>query len=182
MPNTITAHDLRTKLQAASKPQLVDVRSASEYAAGHVPGTMNIPFEQIDARAADLSDGEVILICQSGQRACMAEALLSAKRGNVTVLQDGTDGWLNAGMPLVSTTATRWSLDRQVRLGAGLLVLTGTVLAALGLSAWLYVAMFIGAGLTFSGLTNFCGMASLLALMPWNKPQSTRKTVETARS
>ncbi len=59
-----------------------------------------------------------------------------------------------------------------MRLAAGLLVLTGTVLAVTVTPAWVYLAMFVGAGLTFAGLTNVCGMAMVFAALPWNKPRS----------
>jgi hypothetical protein len=62
-----------------------------------------------------------------------------------------------------------------VRLGAGLLVLTGVALGFLVNPGWFWLAGFVGGGLTVAGTTNFCGMASLLALLPWNRRGSRMK-------
>jgi hypothetical protein len=71
--------------------------------------------------------------------------------------------------PTVATSKVRWSLERQVRLGAGLLILTGAALAALLHPYWILLSGFAGLGLTFAGLTDFCPMGLLLAKMPWNR-------------
>lgn len=166
---------------AGERLQLIDVRSSGEFAAGHVPGAVNIPMEQVEARLDDLRPGEkVVLVCQSGRRACLTHDLLSEHRGDLVILEDGTNGWVSAGLPVVGTTSTRWSLDRQVRLGAGLLVLTGVGLGFAVSPGWFGLAGFVGAGLTFAGLTNVCGMASVLAKMPWNRPRTTN-VVSTSR-
>jgi len=149
---------------------LVDVRSPSEYEAGHVPRAINIPMEQIEARLEDLSPHlPIVLICQSGRRAHLTAALLEPSRDDVTVLDGGTNAWVNAGFPAVVNANTRWALERQVRLVAGLLVLVGAVLALVVNPHWAYLAGFVGLGLTFAGLTDICPMASLLCRMPWNR-------------
>ncbi len=62
-----------------------------------------------------------------------------------------------------------WSLERQVRFVAGLIVLAGTTLGLMVDFRWLGLSAFAGLGLTFSGLTDLCAMRALLARMPWNK-------------
>lgn len=166
----ISLEKLDTLLKGSTKPQLIDVRSASEFAAGHIPGAINIPLDQIESRLEDLSEEEVVLVCQSGQRAGIACDLLAASHPDLKVLEGGTSAWVDAKRPVVSSTQTRWSLDRQVRLGAGILVLTGVTLGFLAHPGWFGLAAFVGAGLTFAGLTDICGMAFLLAKMPWNQP------------
>lgn len=157
------------QLRAQSHAQLVDVRSPSEFAAGHIPGAINIPMDQIESRIGDLSSGApIVLVCQMGQRARMTASLLEPCQRELAVLEGGTNAWIAAGMPVVSNVKTRWSLERQVRLGAGLLVLTGVILALALDAHWLYLAAFIGLGLTFAAVTDFCPMAVLLAKMPWN--------------
>ncbi|GIV02621.1 MAG: membrane protein [Fimbriimonadales bacterium] len=152
---------------------MIDVRSADEYAAGHIPGAMNVPLDEIENRLDDLSRlGPVLVVCQSGQRAEMACELIGRAHGGLLRLDGGTDAWLQAGGPVVASRKVRWSLERQVRLGAGLLVLIGVTLGFLVHPGWFGLAGFIGAGLTFSGLTGFCGMAKILALMPWNRAAS----------
>jgi Protein of unknown function (DUF2892) len=87
------------------------------------------------------------------------------------VFDGGTTAWQNAGFPLVVNTMTRWALERQVRLIAGLLVLLGAVLALTVNPNWVYLSGLVGLGLTFAGLTDICAMASLLGRMPWNRPR-----------
>ena len=85
--------------------------------------------------------------------------LLEPCRPDAKVLEGGTDAWRQAGLPLVVSCNTRWSLERQVRLGAGLLALDWALLAVLVSVRWIYLSGFIGLGLTFAGLTDFCPMA-----------------------
>jgi rhodanese-related sulfurtransferase len=167
--NRITAAEL-ANMQARGSAQLIDICSPTEYASGHVPGAINIPMEQIGARIADLRVGSpVVLICKSGQRASATAELLKANRTEVLVLDGGIRAWRESGGQLVVNTRTGWSLERQVRLGAGLLVLAGVVLSLVWNRAWIGLSAFAGLGLTFAGLTDICGMAFLLTKMPWNK-------------
>jgi len=149
--------------------QRVDVRSPSEFASGHIPGARNIPLEQIEVRLGDLSlDRQVVLICQSGQRAQMAAARLQPYRTDLAVLDGGTSAWRKAGLPVVVSAKTRWALERQVRLAAGLLASLGAVLALFASLYWVALCGVVGLGLTFAGLTDFCPLAVLLSKLPWN--------------
>ena len=169
MAQKITAAEL-AKWQSQVAVQLIDICSPTEYAAGHVPGAINIPMEQIESRIADLSPrSPVVLICKSGQRAAATAKLVESRRQDVLVLDGGTRAWGATGAHVVVSARTRWSLERQVRLGAGLLVLLGVVLSLFWDRAWIALSAFVGLGLTFAGLTDICGMAFLLARMPWNK-------------
>ena len=137
----------------------IDVRSPTEFAAGHIPAAINIPMDEIESRLGDLRPQDhLILVCQSGKRASMTHALLAHQGCDLTVLRGGTDAWRQAGLPLVASTQSRWSLERQVRLGAGLLVLTGVVFGLLLHPGWFYLAGFVGTGLIFAGTTNYCAM------------------------
>jgi len=159
----------------AEGAQLVDVRSASEFASGHIPGATNIPMDQVEARVDDLrSDGSIVLICQAGTRARITAGLLEPCGRDIAVFDGGTNAWIQAGLPLVVSVKTRWSLERQVRLGAGLLILTGSVLAWAIHPYWLFLVAFVGSGLTFAGLTDICPMAILLGKMPWNRQSHCR--------
>jgi rhodanese-related sulfurtransferase len=167
---TITTEELRQNRETGSQLQLVDVRSASEYAAGHVPGAANIPLEQIEARLEDLDPSRsLVLICQSGKRACMTADLLAPHRSGLNVLDGGTEAWVKAGLPVVRSTKVRWALERQLRLVAGVIVLVGAVLALAVNVRWAFLSGFVGLGLTLAGLTDFCPMGILLARMPWNR-------------
>jgi rhodanese-related sulfurtransferase len=165
---TVTVSELRN--HASAPAQLVDVRSGSEFASGHIPGAVNIPMDQIEARLDDLDlNLPIVLICQTGKRARMTAGLLEPCQRQITVLEGGTKAWIEAGFPVVASVKTRWSLERQVRLGAGLLVLTGAILALTLNPLWVLLCGFVGLGLTFAGLTDLCPMAVILQRMPWNR-------------
>ena len=165
MSPSITVAALRAQ---AGQAQLIDVRSPSEFASGHIPGAVNIPMDQIESRLADLYAGSIVLICQMGKRARMMADLLDSCQLQISVLEGGTNTWIQAGLPVVTNVKTRWSLERQVRLGAGVLVLIGATLALTLNPRWLFLSAFIGMGLTFAGVTDICPMAELLGKMPWN--------------
>lgn len=148
--------------------KLIDVRSAAEFAAGHIPGAINVPMEQVEMRMADIREGPLVLLCEAGTRAKIVAGWLE-QRQPVTVLEGGTAAWREAEFPLVTCAPCRWALERQVRLAAGVIVFAATLLAVLISVKWAYVAMFVGAGLTLAGATNICGMAIVLARMPWNR-------------
>jgi len=168
LSRVISVTELRDK--GLPSVQLVDVRSISEFAAGHIGSAVNIPLDQLEGRIADLRPGvPIVLVCQAGTRARMAAGLLEPCGRELAVLEGGTNAWTSAGLPLVRSLKTRWSLERQVRLGAGLLVLTGVLLSLRAHGYWVFLAAFAGLGLTFAGLTDFCPMGILLARMPWNK-------------
>jgi rhodanese-related sulfurtransferase len=168
MSGTISVLELRKHMTGPERWQLVDVRSSSEYGTGHIPGAINIPIEQIEARTGDLGGEPIALICKSGQRATMASTLLEPLGKRVAVLEGGTDAWKKGDFPIVASVRSRWSLERQVRLAAGLLVSAGVAAAILGDFRWIYLAGFVGVGLTFAGLTDFCPMGRLLGKLPWN--------------
>lgn len=99
----IKSPDLKADQEAKKVPVLVDVRSAQEYASGHVPGALNIPIDQLDGRVAELDgykSGEVYLICQVGGRSARASSMLGAKGFSTVNVSDGTAGWVAAGFPV----------------------------------------------------------------------------------
>lgn len=168
--NTITASELVPATGVPREFQWIDVRSSGEYASGHIPGAVNIPLDQIEARLDDLLPGiPIVLVCQAGKRARMAAGLLEPCRKDVTVLEGGTAAWSAAGLPLIASVKSRFSLERQVRLIAGSLVLLSVLLSLAVQHNWIYLAAAVGAGLTFAGLTDICMMAGLLTRMPWNQ-------------
>jgi hypothetical protein len=102
-------------------------------------------------------------------RASLAQKSLSKRRGGVLVLDGGTRAWREAGLSVTNALRTSWSLERQVRLGAGVLILIGIVLTLLVGKAWILMPAFIATGLAFAGATDICMMGRLLARMPWNQ-------------
>ena len=150
--------------------RLIDVRTPAEFEAVHIEGARLIPLDRLDASQARSSPGEhCVLVCHSGKRAAQAcEKLSAAGCGNLAVLEGGVAAWEAAGLPVKRGRQTL-SLERQVRIAAGSLVLTGVVLGAGVHPAFYGLSAFVGAGLVFAGLTDWCGMALLLAKMPWNQ-------------
>lgn len=149
---------------------IVDVRTPGEFETAHVPGSINLPLDQVDAhleRIVQDAGGRILLMCQSGGRANQACTKLT-KAGLVggAVITGGMNAWLSAGGP-VERGRERWSLERQVRLVAGSIVLA-SILVSIWVPAARYVAGFIGAGLTFAALSNTCAMGMLLAKLPYN--------------
>lgn len=179
---TISVPELKDRLDRFDSLQLIDVRSPSEFAAGHIPGAANMPMQEAESRLDDLNRRvPVILVCQSGTRASMTCAVLADRHPELVVLEGGTSAWMGAGLPVVATMRTRWSLERQVRLLVGALVLTGTILSLTVGSAWAYLAMAMGGGLVFASLTDSCPMTALFAVMPWNRGVACSPEGEPAR-
>lgn len=151
--------------------RLLDVRTASEFENAHIPGAYNVPLDQLGEHAKELraATGPVVLICQSGQRAQRAEALLrSAGMANVHVLVGGMADWqaLKLG---VRRVRARVSLERQVRIVAGALVASGAIAALTVSPLFALVPAFVGSGLVFAGVSNTCAMGMLLARLPYNR-------------
>lgn len=166
---TINVHHLSQLCRSGQKPEIVDLRSETEFAAGYIPGAKCIPLQQIALRRADFADGDLVLVCEAGTRASIAQKNLEQPGRTIAVLEGGTRAWREAGLPIVSALQTHWSLERQVRFGAGLLILIGVALALLVSKAWTLMPAFVGAGLTFAGATDICMIGKLLACMPWNQ-------------
>ena len=153
-------------------PHLIDVREYPEFAAGHLSGAEWIPLGQFERRVASLSRDETfLLVCLSGKRSAEAQSILR-KHGfeNVSHLDGGLLAWEKAGEPLVREGNPPWALERQVRVGAGSLILLGVLLSATVHTSFIGLSAFVGAGLVFAGITDWCGMGLLLAKMPWNQP------------
>lgn len=93
---------LAADLDAKKVPLLVDVRTAGEFAGGHVPGAVNIPLDEITSRTEELKAAEgadLYLICQSGGRSGRAAGQLEALGWNTVNVTGGTGAWIAAGNP-----------------------------------------------------------------------------------
>ena len=164
----ISAHDLADQL-AEQRVKVIDVREPMEYAGGHIAGSLNVPLSRITQ--ADLPRGPLVLVCHSGNRSAQALAQLM-QQGHPDQLADlegGIPAWQQAGLPVHKLRNAPLPLMRQVQIAAGSLVLLGLILSNLVAPAWILLSWFVGAGLVFAGVSGFCGMARLLALLPWNK-------------
>jgi rhodanese-related sulfurtransferase len=171
---SISPNDLWRKMGAGEKLCLLDVRTPREYASVHVPGASLEPLERFHAAtvAGRLSPAKrpLYVICQSGTRARTAISRLESQGIEDCVLvEGGTQGWISAGLPVERQAGGRISLERQVRIVAGFLVVAGTLLGVYLHPGFLFLSGFVGTGLVFAGLTDICGMGTLLARMPWNQ-------------
>lgn len=153
---------------------LVDIREADEFARSHVAGALSRPLSQWEqAHLSVAPDADVIFTCRSGMRTNGACDRLAARvDGTAFVLDGGLDGWTKAGLPLEVDRNAPLEIMRQVQIAAGLLVLTGVILGFGVAPAWYGLSAFVGAGLTFAGVSGFCGMARLLMLAPWNRARA----------
>jgi len=172
--NTITPVELNKLLAAAPGLTVLDVRTPVEYAEVHATGARNVPLDalQPDAlyKTKSLPEGRpVYLLCRSGTRAGKA-AEKFAKEGfdSGVVVEGGTLAWIDAGLPVERSPVKVISLERQVRIAAGALVLLGVLLSVSVNRGFIGLSAFVGAGLVFAGITDFCGMGLLLAKQPWN--------------
>ena len=169
---TEACHLLKLSEQGAL---LLDVRSPAEYRSVHVQGAINLPLENVTAsRVKELIQSNhknpvVVLLCASGTRARTAADRLESSDLKLTVITGGTNSCIQLGIPVNRTKTQMISIERQVRIGAGFLVLTGVALGYWVASAFYLLSGFIGAGLMFAGITDWCGMGILLARAPWNK-------------
>jgi rhodanese-related sulfurtransferase len=164
---------VRDLVAGDSDVALLDVRSPAEFETVHIPGSVNIPLDQLDRQAAALADRgrPLVLVCRSGARATQAQTKLAAVGCvSTTVLDGGVVAWEKAGAP-VERGAQKWDLERQVRLVAGGLVL-GFVLASIVVPPLRYLAGAVGAGLVFAALSNTCAMGNLLSKLPYNRGAS----------
>ncbi len=172
--STATPSELLELSKSGKRIDLIDVRTPVEFREVHVEFARNIPLDQLDPAAVmqarnGTSHEPLYVICKSGGRGKQAcENFSKAGYSNVINVEGGTSACEQAGLPVVKGKKAM-SLERQVRIAAGSLVLIGVVLGA-SVHVYLYgLAAFVGAGLVFAGITDTCGMGMMLAKMPWNQ-------------
>lgn len=170
---TITVHQLAGRDDQACI-DVVDVRTPLEYREVHAVAARNIPLDSLDPCAVmskrnGSADEPLYVICRSGARAAKAQKkFIAAGFANVINVEGGTEAWVSAGLPIVRGKKSM-SLERQVRVATGSIVLTGALLALFVHPSFASISAMVGAGLVFAGLTNSCAMGMLLAKMPWNR-------------
>ena len=169
----IAPTELGELLASGRTLDVVDVRTPREFREVHLAGARNVPLDQLApdrvARERRTRGQPLYVICQSGGRGRQACALLRAAGvDDVINVEGGTLACVQAGLPVIRGARTI-SLERQVRIAAGSLVLAGTVLGVFVRPGILLLPAVVGAGLVFAGITDTCGMGLLLARMPWNR-------------
>lgn len=157
------------------KGRFVDVRELDEYAHERLDRSdcQCIPLAQVAAAASAWDkNAPVLVMCKSGGRSRQAaQQLESLGFQDVTTLDGGITACRAAGLPVVAGKAPL-PMFRQVLIGASAFLLAGLVLASFVHPAFIVLTWFVACGMMFAGVTGFCGLALVLAHMPWNKTQS----------
>lgn len=170
---TISPQEL-SDLLSQGKAELIDVRTPAEYREVHIEGARNVPLDRLQpdslmAARNGQSDQPLYLTCKSGKRGSQAcQKFIDAGFDRVVNVDGGVDAWESASLPVVRGKKTI-SLERQVRIAAGFLVLLGALLGLFVHPYFVGISAFVGAGLMFAGITDSCAMGMLLAKMPWNQ-------------
>jgi rhodanese-related sulfurtransferase len=172
---TVTPTEAKRLLDEGA--MLVDVRGPDEHARERIPGATNHPLDRLTT--LDEQGRIAIFHCRSGQRTAVhAARLAAATTCDAYIVEGGIEAWKKAGLPIASDRNQPIEIQRQVQIAAGSLVLLGVVLGLIASPAFYAVAAFVGAGLTFAGISGWCGMAKLLAPMPWNRTATAKATTQ----
>lgn len=149
----------------------INVCTPIEYTEEHIDGVQNIPLDALSSNINTLSKYKTIYVhCKTGNRGKQAAELLQSSgiASEIIHVSGGIQAWKDAGLSTIMTRG-RLPLMRQTLLAAGMLV-TFSILGTLFVHEYFIgLALFIGCGLMFAGVTGWCGMSLFLAKMPWNK-------------
>jgi rhodanese-related sulfurtransferase len=160
-------------LTTAEAPELLDVRTPPEFTDAHVPGAVLMPLQDLtpaDYLKRHQTGAPIFILCQSGARARTAiERFQACGCDDAVLVEGGTQAWIDAGLPVNRGAATVLPIMRQVQILAGSISALGAFLALIVSTWFALIPLFIGSGLLFAGMTGTCGMAILLARMPWNR-------------
>ncbi len=183
--NTISPQSLDSLINRDGTVNLIDVRTPPEYQSGHATGAISVPLDDLNPEnLADLlgdslagHEHPLFLTCQTGARASKAaERLHQAGFRNLILLEGGTKAWQKAGLPM-QRCSNGFSLERQVQITIGALLVLKVFFGFTVNELFFAAIPIIGAGLIVSGLTRWCGMAQLIARMPWNRGTSCAKQI-----
>lgn len=169
----ISVHSFKEVVEAEENNPSVDfinVCTPAEYKEKHIKGVRSVPLDEIQNRIGEFSDKTTIYVhCRSGSRSQQAIKKLTelGLKADLVNVEGGLISWDAAGFATNKLT-NRLPIMRQVFMAAGSLVLLGYFLSLFNQN-FIWLSVFVGLGLTFAGLTGWCGMSYLLAKMPWNK-------------
>jgi rhodanese-related sulfurtransferase len=163
-------------LAAGKAPELLDVRTPPEFTSAHVPGARLIPFDDLDVPGYlehHQSGQPIYVLCQSGARARKAlERFENSGCVDAVLVEGGTQAWIEAGLPVNRGNTSVLPIMRQVQIVVGTIAAIASLLTLFVNSWFALIPLVLGCGLLFAGLTGTCGMAMLLARMPWNRSGS----------
>lgn len=169
---TVDPRNLEKMLKATPDLRVLDVRTPAEFQSAHIPGSFNLSLDELPEHVESLTGvvHPVVLVCRSGSRARQAGDLLARSgKANVQLLEGGLQAWEALDLPVRRGRRQAVSLERQVRVVAGLMAAVGGALSVF-VNPWFgLIPTFVGAGLVNAGITDTCPMAMLLARLPYNR-------------
>lgn len=167
---TITALELKKKLDK-DELLLIDVREPAEHRNECIDGACLIPLGEISFDKLPSTKRPIVIHYRSAKRSADACAKLLETNPSLDVafLEGGIVAWSKAGFNVKKSGSNVLPLDRQTQIAVGFIAFSGTIFGILINPGFYIMPGFIGAGLMFAGLTGWCGMAKLLAKMPWNR-------------
>ena len=165
----ITADELKKRL-TNNDILIIDVREPIEHKSACINGACLIPLDELSVEKLPKTNKTIVIHCKSGKRSAAAITKLLAIDPSLDIfsLDGGITAWEQAGYA-VKRTVSILPLERQTQIVVGCIALSGTILGTFVNSKFYLLPGFVGAGLMFAGITGWCGMAKLLAKMPWNK-------------
>ena len=168
--NNKSANQVKNMLDTTSAV-LIDVREPAEHRAEKIPGSINIPASKFTIdNLADFKDKDIIVHCRTGNRSANAIRQLTDNHNyKLYNFDGGIEAWKAEGFKVKNSSSHVLPLDRQVQLTISLMVLIGLAIYLLITPLGLILPLFAGLGLLNAALTGWCGMAKLLAKMPWNQ-------------
>jgi glyoxylase-like metal-dependent hydrolase (beta-lactamase superfamily II)/rhodanese-related sulfurtransferase len=170
IPTKVSADDAVARVRAGGAGSVIDVRTVAEVESEHIAGSRHVPVDQVRDRADEIraTPAPRLILCRSGMRAENARRQLQELGiGGLSVVEGGILAYAGAGGVTLKGKKTI-SLERQVRIAAGALIVVGAVLGFAVHPVLHLLSALVGGGLVFAGITDRCGMAMLLAKMPWN--------------
>jgi len=169
--SSVTSNELDNKIKQNGHFYLIDVRTSSEFNSECIDSKCrNLPLDQIMTLGLP-KESEIVLICASGKRSSRArETLTEQGYSNVYSLEGGLANWKACKLPTRRAQGVL-PIMQQVQVAAGVLILVSALGSLLITSGLIWLTIAVGIGLTFAGLSGWCGMARLLYQMPWNKKQ-----------
>ena len=167
---SLSVQESAQKRKEVDSIPLIDVRTPAEFGSVHAEGAVNHPMESLNVdRLPFGKEDEIQVICQSGGRSMkVCQKLEAAGYSNVVNVKGGTSAWQASGLPVVEGKKMM-SLERQVRIAAGSLIVIGAAIGQFVHPGGFGLSAFVGAGLVFAGVTDTCGMGMMIARMPWNR-------------
>ena len=167
---SLSVQESAQKRKEVDSIPLIDVRTPAEFGSVHAEGAVNHPMESLDVERLRFGkEDEIQVICQSGGRSMkVCQKLEAAGYSNVVNVEGGTSAWQASGLPVVEGKKMI-SIERQVRIAAGSLIVIGAAIGQFVHPGGFGLSAFVGAGLVFAGVTDTCGMGMLIAKMPWNR-------------